>query len=72
MDPTTKLGLSTVPRYLDQHHGIEVTRQSVYNWAKSGRYRIILKTAHGDNNRLYTTPEWINEFLRAFKRRRSR
>lgn len=62
MAPPKKLKLSEVPAYLDRQHEIEVTRQTVYNWAKNGKRGTKLRTVT-KAGKLYTTENWVDDFL---------
>lgn len=56
--------MSEVPAYADREHDIEVTRQTVYNWAKKGKRGEKMRTVRRPTG-LYTTKGWVDEFLRA-------
>jgi hypothetical protein len=64
--PPTRLKLADVPTYLQQHHDLEISRQTVYNWAKKGRKGHTLRTATFGLQQA-TTPQWIEEFLEAIR-----
>ena len=60
--PPKLVKLSEVVPYLEKKHNIEVTRQTVYNWAKMGKRNTVLKTAKRVGT-LYTTERWVDEFI---------
>jgi len=62
MAPPKRIKLSEVPSYVDEKYDIEVSRQTVYNWAKTGIHGIRLKTVK-KAGRLLTTAGWVDEFV---------
>lgn len=62
MAPPKRLPLSHVPRYLIEEHGVEVSRQTVYNWAHKGLKGQKLHSIRVANT-LYTTKEQVDAFI---------
>jgi transposase-like protein len=54
--------MSDVPAYLDREHGIEVSRQTVYNWVKKGVRGTTLQTIR-KGGKLYTTEARVDDFV---------
>jgi hypothetical protein len=63
--PPKPLLLKDVPAYLLAEHQIEVTRQTVYNWRKSGRQGEHLDCWFGVE--WYTTIGRLEDFLSRIK-----
>lgn len=55
--------LSAVPAIVEKEIGYRPTRQTVYNWVKSGRLRA------GKFKPVRTTRRWLLEFLDSYMRR---
>jgi hypothetical protein len=62
MKPPKMIPLADVVPYLAERHGLNVTRQTVYNWARSGRRGQFLRTTR-QAGQLRTTEGWVNDFL---------
>jgi hypothetical protein len=60
--PPRRITLSEVPHYIRCKYCFDVTRQTVYNWAKVGIKGEKLRISRMGRNFL-TTKEWIDEFL---------
>ena len=69
------LRLSEVPEYVLQLTGMTIIRQTIYNWAYRGRLvdrnnpdseRIRLQTTKFESGSkvIYTSEEWVEDFLR--------
>ena len=58
--------LKRVPWYIRTTYGTEVTRQTIYNWVKTGVKGIKLKTVAVVNLHCYirTAKEWVDQFFR--------
>jgi len=61
--PSRPVKLGTVPNYLEKNYLIVVTRQTVYNWVKTGKKGTKLQTIT-KMGQLFTQKEWIDEFVR--------
>lgn len=48
-------------RYLVEHHGICVTRQTVYNWMKPTKRRGVLLRSVSRAGRRLTTRKWVDD-----------
>jgi len=55
--------LNEVPRYIRTKHFFDVSRQTVYNWAKLGVRGIKLRTLKLGPRNILTTKEWVDAFL---------
>lgn len=60
--PPKRLALGDVPAYIERTHGVNFTRQTVYNWAKKGKRGMKLWTTTVAGQ-LYTTEEQVDEFF---------
>lgn len=60
-DPQTRIKLAEVPGYLDATYEMDVSRQTVYNWANHGRQGEKLQTLPGLTK--LTTPQLIDDFV---------
>lgn len=49
--------------YLLRKHGIKVTRQTVYNWMKTGRRGEVLKSTHDPIHGYRTTVRNVDDFV---------
>lgn len=60
--PPKRIKLADAVRYVKEQHGIEVTRQTIYNWRKSGKQgrKLPCVTAAGN---IYTTEEALDDFV---------
>lgn len=66
----TPLKIGAVPKYLKERYQLDVSRQTVYNWMKTGRKQETLKYAHVKNPEgshiaftVFTTVEWLEDFF---------
>lgn len=61
------ISLGEVPAYMERVLGIKRTRQTVYNWAKTGVQRglgqVVRMKAIKQAGRLMTTRQWVNDFV---------
>ena len=64
MAPPKRMKMSDVPGYVHQQYSIEVTRQTVYNWAKTGIRGVQLKTVR-KAGKLFTTKGWVDAFVQS-------
>lgn len=62
MAPPKRLKLGEVPAYIYNKYGVEVSRQTVYNWAKKGVRGIRLRTIR-KANKWWTTAAWVDDFV---------
>lgn len=60
--PPPRIRMCEAARHVRTKHHTDVTRQTVYNWAKTGVKGIVLKTVTVGNRKL-TTKEWVDDFL---------
>ena len=60
--PPKKLKLADVPEYLATHYNINVSRQTVYNWARTGVGGDVLESRKHPRGR-YTTTRWVDDFV---------
>lgn len=60
--PPQRVMLSMAARHVRTKHHMDVTRQTIYNWAKTGVGGVKLRVIQ-TGNRKYTTKEWVDEFL---------
>lgn len=54
--------LSDVPRYMRINHSTDVTRQTVYNWVKTGVKGVKLQAVPGLTRR-QTRKDWVDAFV---------
>lgn len=64
MTPPKRMKMSEVPRYVQYHYGIEISRQTAYNWAKTGIRGVQLKTVR-KAGKLFTTKGWLDDFIQS-------
>lgn len=65
--PNHKITAEQAIRYLEEQHGISVSRQTIHNWRKRGRQGTHLKMVP-IGTAYFTTTGWLDEFLRYVNR----
>lgn len=61
--PARLIKIGDVPEWIRRNYGVEKppTRQTVYNWTKTGKNGVKLKTVRKLGN-LYVNERWLHEF----------
>jgi len=60
--PPKLLKINDAPAYIERKYGVEVTRQTMYNWIRRGVRGEKLRSTR-KVNKLYTTEGWIDDFV---------
>ena len=60
--PRLDMTMAEAHQFIEKMEGVEVSLQTVYNWATVGRKGVVLRTRTKAGQR-FTTQKWVREFL---------
>lgn len=66
--PLKKLTMTLAARYIRTQHCIDITRQTLYNWANKGVKGEFLRVLKIGPRTFFTTKEWVDAFIASTSR----